>query len=158
MNWVIKSFEELTNRELYKILQLRCEVFVVEQNCPYLDEDDKDQNSYHLMGWKNGLLAAYTRILPAGLAFEEASIGRVVTSPKARGEGIGKELMLQSIRHLYDLFGQVPVNIVAQLYLKNFYSSLGFEQVSDIYLEDNIPHIKMVRQARDEKGSEINQV
>ena len=145
MDWVLKSFDELSNHELYKILQLRCEVFVLEQNCPYLDEDDKDQNSYHLMGWKDDLLAAYTRILPAGLAFEEASIGRVVTSPKARGAGIGRELMLQSIRHLHQLFGEVPIRIGAQLYLKQFYSSLGFIQASDMYLEDNIPHIKMLK-------------
>ena len=153
MNWVIKSFEELSNHELYTILKLRCEVFVVEQNCPYLDEDDKDQNSYHLMGWKDDLLAAYTRILPAGLAFEEASIGRVVTSPKARGAGIGRGLMLQSIKQLYNLFGEVPIRIGAQLYLKNFYASLGFEQVSDMYLEDNIPHVKMLKSVQDKKDT-----
>ncbi|CAN5465131.1 GNAT family N-acetyltransferase [soil metagenome] len=152
MNWVVKSFEELSNNELYAILKLRCEVFVVEQNCPYLDEDDKDQNSYHLMGWKDDLLAAYTRLLPAGLAFEEASIGRVVTSPKARGAGIGRELMLQSIKQLYNLFGKVPIRIGAQLYLKNFYASLGFEQVSDMYLEDNIPHVKMLKSAQDKNA------
>jgi ElaA protein len=145
MNWVLKSFDELTNQELYKILQLRCEVFVLEQNCPYLDEDDKDQQSYHFMGWEGQLLAAYTRILPASLAFEEASIGRVVTSPKARRAGVGRELMLQSIKNLYNLFGEVPIKIGAQLYLKEFYNSLGFEQVSDMYLEDNIPHIKMLK-------------
>ena len=122
MNWVLKKFDELSNHELYKILQLRCEVFVLEQNCPYLDEDDKDQQSYHLMGWKDDLLAAYTRILPAGLAFEEASIGRVVTSPKARGAGIGRSLMLKSLEQLYKLFGVVPVRIGAQLYLKEFYN------------------------------------
>lgn len=153
MNWVLKSFEELSNNELYAILKLRCEVFVVEQNCPYLDEDDKDQNSYHLMGWKDDLLAAYTRLLPAGLAFEEASIGRVVTSTKARGAGIGRELMLQSIKQLYNLFGKVPIRIGAQLYLKNFYASLGFEQVSDMYLEDNIPHVKMLKSVPDEEAT-----
>jgi ElaA protein len=150
MNWELQSFDELSNKVLYKILQLRCEVFVVEQNCPYLDEDDKDQECYHLMGWKDGLLAAYTRILPAGLAFEEASIGRVVTSAKARGEGLGRTLMLQSIKALYNLYGEVPIKIGAQLYLRDFYTSLGFSQVSDTYLEDNIPHIKMLKQVPNE--------
>lgn len=145
MNWVIKSFNELTPAELYAILQLRCEVFVVEQNCPYLDEDDKDQNSYHLMGWKNDLLAAYTRILPQGLAFDEASIGRVVTSPKARGGGIGRELMQRSIKELYQLYGEVPIRIGAQLYLRPFYTALGFSQVSEVYIEDGIEHIKMLK-------------
>ncbi|MES2648347.1 MAG: GNAT family N-acetyltransferase [Bacteroidota bacterium] len=145
MNWELKTFEELSNTALYKILQLRCEVFVVEQNCPYLDEDDKDQECYHFMCWKDGLLAAYTRILPAGLAFEEASIGRVVTSAKARGEGLGRSLMLESIKALYQLYGEVPIKIGAQLYLRDFYLSLGFLQVSDSYLEDNIPHIKMLK-------------
>ena len=150
MNWELQSFDELSNKVLYKILQLRCEVFVVEQNCPYLDEDDKDQECYHLMGWKDGILAAYTRILPAGLAFEEASIGRVVTSAKARGEGLGRTLMLQSIKALYNLYGEVPIKIGAQLYLRDFYTSLGFSQVSDTYLEDNIPHIKMLKQVPNE--------
>jgi len=145
MNWIIKSFNELTPAELYAILQLRCEVFVVEQNCPYLDEDDKDQNSYHLMGWKNDLLAAYTRILPQGLAFDEASIGRVVTSPKARGGGIGRELMQRSIKELYKLYGEVPIRIGAQLYLRPFYTALGFSQVSEVYIEDGIEHIKMLK-------------
>ena len=148
--WRCVPFHDLTAGELYAILRLRSEVFVVEQNCPYLDEDDKDQECYHLMGWKDGLLAAYTRILPAGLAFEEASIGRVVTSAKARGEGLGRTLMLQSIKALYNIYGEVPIKIGAQLYLRDFYKSLGFLQVSDTYLEDNIPHIKMLKQAPNE--------
>lgn len=145
MNWILKSFDDLTAKELYAILQLRCEVFVVEQNCPYLDEDNKDQHCYHLMGWKDDLLAAYTRILPAGLAFEEASIGRVVTSPKARGAGIGRALMVRSIEELYKLYGKVPIHIGAQLYLNEFYSSLGFDKISEIYLEDGIQHIGMLK-------------
>jgi ElaA protein len=143
MDWILKDFDSLTPAELYSILQLRTQVFVVEQNCPYLDEDDKDQQSFHLMGWKENLLAAYTRILPPGLAFDEASIGRVVTSPKARGEGIGRTLMTESINRLYDMYGKVPIEIGAQLYLKKFYESLGFQQTSEIYLEDNIEHIEM---------------
>lgn len=143
MDWILKDFDSLTPAELYSILQLRAQVFVVEQNCPYLDEDDKDQQSFHLMGWKGNLLAAYTRILPPGLAFDEASIGRVVTSPKARGEGIGRTLMTESINRLYNLYGKVPIEIGAQLYLKKFYESLGFHQTSEVYLEDNIEHIEM---------------
>lgn len=145
MNWILKPFTALTLRELYSVLQLRAEVFIVEQNCPYLDPDDKDQKSYHLLGYDKEMLVAYTRILPAGVSFKEASIGRVVTSPKVRGAGIGRLLMQESVNKLYGLFGQVPIRIGAQLYLKNFYASLGFEQVSDIYLEDGIEHIEMLK-------------
>jgi ElaA protein len=111
-----------------------------------MDLDNKDKESYHLMGWDNNLLAAYTRILPAGISFNEASIGRVVTSPKARGKGAGRELMEESIENLYKLFGKVNIRIGAQLYLKKFYESLGFKPESDIYLEDGIEHIEMVKQ------------
>ena len=145
MTWVLKSFKQLTLEELYAILQLRAEVFIVEQNCPYQDLDNKDQKSFHLVGWDDNLLAAYTRILPAGVSFEEASIGRVVTSPKARGKGTGRELMEESIKKLYDLFGEVSIRIGAQLYLKSFYVSLGFKPAGDVYLEDGIEHIEMLK-------------
>jgi ElaA protein len=145
MNWVLKTYHQLTLDELYAILQLRAEVFIVEQNCPYQDLDNKDNKSYHLLGWDDNLLAAYTRILPAGISFKEPSIGRVVTSPKARGRGAGRELMDKSIENLYKLFGQVNIRIGAQLYLKKFYASLGFKTESDIYLEDGIEHIEMVK-------------
>jgi ElaA protein len=145
MNWQLKSFDELTVRELYAILQLRAEVFVVEQQCPYLDTDDKDQYSMHLMGWADNFLGAYTRILPAGISFSEASIGRVVSSPKLRRTGVGKILMEESLRQLYALYGQVPVRIGAQLYLKKFYESLGFVKAGEVYLEDNIEHIEMLK-------------
>ncbi len=145
VSWEIKSFNELSPAELYSILQLRNEVFIVEQNCPYQDMDNKDQQSYHLMGLFDNKLVAYTRILPPGVAYEQASIGRVVTSPHARRTGLGKELMVQSIDHLYRLFQRTPIKIGAQLYLKNFYEALGFSQVSDIYLEDGIQHISMIK-------------
>lgn len=145
MNWIIKKFYELSNDELYAILRLRNEVFVVEQNCVYRDLDDKDQESYHLMGWKGNLLAAYTRILPPGISYEYASIGRVVTSPAARGEGIGKELMEKSIAEANRLFGLVPIKIGAQCYLEKFYTSLGFEKSSEPYFEDGIEHVEMIR-------------
>ena len=145
-NWKLKAFNELTPYELYAILRLRGEVFVVEQNCPYLDEDNKDQKCHHLMGWKNDLLAAYTRIVPVGVSYPDMpSIGRVVTSPSARGGGIGRELMKVSIDKLYDLYGKKPIKIGAQLYLKKFYESFGFMQTDDGYLEDGIPHIEMVK-------------
>lgn len=145
MNWILKSFDDLSVAELYALLQLRAEVFVVEQNCAYLDLDNKDQKSFHLLGYENETLVAYTRLLPAGVSFAEASIGRVVTSPKARKNGVGKELMQRSIESIYQLFGNLPVRIGAQLYLERFYTLMGFERVSDIYLEDGIEHIEMLK-------------
>ncbi|MDB5199110.1 MAG: GCN5-related N-acetyltransferase [Chitinophagaceae bacterium] len=144
INWSCKAFNTLTPHELYSILQLRSEVFVVEQNCVYLDCDDKDQNSYHFMGWDQNKLVAYTRLLPAGLAYQEISIGRVVTSFSIRRTKIGKELMVRSINKLHELFGKLPIKIGGQHYLKNFYELLGFIQCSDVYLEDGIEHIKMI--------------
>ena len=145
IEWSLKKFENLTAQELYKIMQLRNEVFVVEQNCPYQDADNKDLYSFHFMGWYDDKLAAYTRILPPGLSYTEPSIGRVVTSPSARKNGLGRELMIQSIDKVKEIYGDQPVKIGAQLYLQKFYTSLGFKQTSDIYLEDNIEHIEMVK-------------
>ena len=144
--WELKTFDLLTVHQLYALLQLRSEVFIVEQDCPYLDEDGKDPKSWHLMGWnEDGILVAYTRLLPAGLAFEEISIGRVVTSPLLRGKGAGRELMQKSLDELYGLFGQEPIRIGAQCYLIQFYESFGFKTEGDIYLEDGIAHIEMVK-------------
>lgn len=146
INWICKKFDELSSVELYAIMQLRNEVFVVEQNCVYQDADNKDQPSWHLMGWINNKLIAYTRILPPGVAYAiEPSIGRVVTSPSVRGSGIGRELMKKSIEQLCKLFGNTTIKIGAQIYLLKFYTSLGFQQSSDIYLEDNIEHVEMVK-------------
>lgn len=147
LHWLLKRFDELTPYQLYAILQLRNEVFVVEQNCVFQDADDKDQNSYHLMGFLDNKLVAYTRLVPAGVSYEQASIGRVVTSPSVRRSGAGKLLMQQSIDSLYSLFGKVPIKIGAQLYLQHFYESFGFERISDIYLEDGIEHIYMLKAA-----------
>jgi ElaA protein len=143
ITFIYKPFNELTPHELYAILQLRNEVFVVEQNCVFQDADNKDQLSFHVMAWQNDLLAGYTRLVPAGIAYAEPSIGRVVTSPKVRHTGIGKLLMQFSIRTTYQLWGKITITIGAQFYLRNFYISLGFQQCSDIYLEDGIQHIKM---------------
>ena len=148
ITWYHKHFRNLTTTELYQILQLRNEVFIVEQNCPFQDLDDKDFKCYHLMGFDTDSqkVMAYTRIVPAGVSYEEASIGRVVTSPLARGSGIGKQLMQKSIELLEELYGGISIKIGAQLYLKKYYESFGFEQVEEVYLEDGIEHILMVRQ------------
>ncbi|MEN9952130.1 MAG: hypothetical protein RLZZ520_398 [Bacteroidota bacterium] len=145
IEWSLKKFEELSSRELYEILRLRSEVFVVEQNCVFLDMDDKDQFSLHLQGRIDGKLAAGVRILPPGLSYEEPSIGRVVSSPQFRRKGVGIELMKTAIQETISLYGNVPIKIGAQLYLKKFYESFGFLQCSETYLEDDIPHIKMIR-------------
>ena len=147
ITWYHKHFKNLSTTELYQILQLRNEVFIVEQNCPFQDLDDKDFKCYHLMGFDTDSqkVLAYTRIVPAGVSYEEASIGRVVTSLLARGSGIGKQLMQKSIELLEQLYGGVSIRIGAQLYLKKYYESFGFDQVEEIYLEDGIEHILMVR-------------
>lgn len=145
LNWICKPFDELNTTELYKILQLRSEVFVVEQNCPYLDVDDKDFKSAHLIAWDGEILVAYTRLLPKGVSYDMASIGRVVTSPKYRGIGVGVALMQHSIEKVYELYGKGDIKIGAQLYLKKFYERFGFAQTNEEYLEDDIPHIEMVR-------------
>lgn len=145
MNWIIKKFEDLTPNEVYAIIQLRNEVFVVEQNCVYQDADNRDQQCWHVMGWHGDLLAAYTRILPPGIMYDLPSIGRVVTSPAIRKTGIGKLLMEKSIETVGNLFGNASIKIGAQLYLKKFYESLGFRQSSELYLEDGIEHIEMIK-------------
>ena len=145
IDWKLSHFDQLTPAELYAIMQLRSEVFVVEQNCVYLDADGKDLSCHHLMGWQVGKLVACTRLLPPGLSFHEASIGRVTTSPKARGLGIGRQLMQVSMQHIYALYGQVPIHIGAQLYLLAFYQSFGFVPCSTVYLEDGIQHIEMIK-------------
>jgi ElaA protein len=148
ITWYHRHFKELNTTELYQILQLRNAVFIVEQNCPFQDLDDKDFQCYHLIGFDTDSqrIVAYTRIVPAGISYEEASIGRVVTSPSARGGGVGKVLMQKSIELLEELFGGVPIRIGAQYYLKKYYESFGFQQVGEIYLEDGIEHITMLRQ------------
>lgn len=141
--WTYNSFSELTTAELYNIMQLRNEVFVVEQNCVYQDADNKDQQSFHVSGWDNNHLVAYCRILPPGLAFEEASIGRVVTSPRHRNSGHGRQLVKLAIPYTIQQFNCQKITIGAQLYLQQFYHSFGFTQISNTYLEDGIPHIEM---------------
>ncbi len=143
--WKIKHFNELSIEELYQIFNLRIAVFIVEQKCSYQDADWKDLKSFHLMGYdETGGLAAYARILPAGVSFKEVSIGRVITSLKVRRTGTGVELMEEAFRFIAKQFGNVPIRIGAQGYLTTFYSGFGFEIASEEYIEDNIPHIEML--------------
>lgn len=144
--WHYKIFEELTAKELYQIIQLRNEVFVIEQDCIYQDADGKDFKCGHLWATIQDEVVAYSRIVPKGVSYEnEPSIGRVVSSEKHRGLGLGKQLIANSIEVVENRFFTSSIRISAQLYLKAFYESFGFEQVSEAYLEDDIPHIEMLR-------------
>ena len=146
IKWECKPFNELTNEELYRILQLRIEVFAVEQNVIYQDCDNKDFNSYHFTATRNDVLLAYSRIIPPGIAYPKAaSIGRVVTSPLARGQSLGKQLFEKSLEQVYTLFGHVPVMISAQVYLVKFYENFSFIQQGNNYIEDSIPHVTMIK-------------
>ena len=144
MEFLVKIFSELNTSELYKILQLRSEVFVVEQDCVYQDLDFKDQKAVHVIGIKNNKIIAYTRIFKPGDYFKEASIGRVIVDAKERKFGYGHDLMKASIKVIQEKFNTLKITISAQVYLKNFYESHGFKKVGDEYLEDGIPHIEML--------------
>jgi len=141
----IKSFEELNIHELYELLRLRSEIFVVEQNCVYQDLDRKDQIAYHVLGYHKNKLAAYTRIFDKGQYLDNASIGRVVVDQSARSLGLGKKIMDASIDAIKKLYNEEVISISAQSYLHKFYSDLGFVAVGEEYLEDNIPHKKMIK-------------
>lgn len=146
MNLILKKFNELTLEELYQILQLRNMVFIVEQNCPYQDLDDKDQSGHHLLAFENNRLIAVSRILPPGISYEKySSIGRIVSHPEYRRTGIGKLITKESIFHCERLYPNASIKISAQSYLLPFYSSMGFEAVGKEYLEDNIPHTAMIK-------------
>jgi ElaA protein len=142
--WTIKSFHDLSVPELFSLLVLRQEVFVVEQSCAYLDADEKDPLSLHLFLSDDAKRClACLRIVPPGISYEEVSIGRVATHLSVRRTGLGRELMQVGMTHILRLFGAVPIRISAQSYLQRFYESLGFVKVSEEYLEDDIPHIEM---------------
>ncbi|MFN4246269.1 MAG: GNAT family N-acetyltransferase [Flavipsychrobacter sp.] len=145
LNWRLKAFGELSNYELYEVLKLRSKVFVVEQNCVFLDMDDKDTKCLHLMGFADSALVAYSRLVPAGVSYKEMSIGRVVTDPYYRAKGLGMELMELSVEKAIESYGTGPIRIGAQLYLKAFYERFGFNINSAEYIEDGIPHIEMLR-------------
>lgn len=127
-------------------MRLRAEVFVVEQKCIYQDADGKDAKSFHVMGFDNtDKLIAYARIIPAGISYKEVSVGRVVIPKKLRRKNIGKDLMLMTLDSINKIYGNVPVRISAQCYLQEFYADLGFKAAGEEYLEDNIPHIEMLK-------------
>lgn len=144
--WKIKTFESLSVNDLYDILRLRSEIFVVEQNCVYLDLDGKDKLALHLFGEFEGKIVAYSRLFNPGITFDNASIGRVVVDANYRNRKWGHDLMLESIAEIKNHFGESNITIGAQLYLKKFYESHGFVQTSEMYLEDDIPHIEMKRE------------
>ena len=145
LKWKIKSFEALTVSELYDLLKLRSEIFVVEQNCVYLDIDGKDKKALHLIGECEDKIVAYSRLFDAGISFDNASIGRVEVDADYRDRKWGHDLMREAIKEIKSNFGKDKITIGAQLYLKNFYESHGFVQTSEMYLEDDIPHIEMQR-------------
>ena len=146
LRWVTKSFTELNTNELYDLLKLRSEVFVVEQKCIFLDIDNNDQKAYHTIGFLGEEIVATTRLFNKDIMYDGyQSIGRVVGSPRHRGIGAGKALMQYSISECERLFGKHPIKIGAQLYLKKFYGELGWEQAGEMYYEDAIEHIPMIR-------------
>jgi ElaA protein len=141
----VKHFQELSTQELYDILQLRSEVFVVEQDCVYQDIDGKDQKALHVLGFKDKKLIAYTRIFKPGDYFDYASIGRVVVAKNQRAFKYGYDIMKVSIDAIEKHFKEKKIKISAQVYLKSFYRNLGFKEIGEEYLEDNIPHIAMLK-------------
>jgi ElaA protein len=146
-DWICKHWTELDRDELYRILAVRSRVFVVEQNCPYLDLDGLDAPAWHLWTERAGAIAAYLRIHPPGAKYAEASLGRIVTAPEARRDGLGRAVVAEGLRRLTALCGAVPVRIGAQAYLEQFYAGFGFARDGDNYDEDGIPHLEMVRPA-----------
>ena len=143
---VVKKFKELSLEELYQILRLRSEVFVVEQDCVYQDLDNKDQKALHLFLKDNNEIIAYTRLFDTGLYFNTPSIGRVVVKKTHRKGGIGHYLLKESIDAIYINFSNSTITISAQTYLRNYYESHGFKKTGEEYLEDGIPHIKMIKE------------
>ncbi len=144
MEFWFGSFEELDTSQLYALLRLRSEVFVVEQDCVYQDIDNKDQFARHVLMYMQGELVGYTRLFGPGQYFERSSIGRVVVSERIRGRSLGRLLMKKSMDELYRQYGRVDIEISAQQYLTAFYEELGFQPFGQGYLEDGIPHIRML--------------
>ncbi|MBR0272065.1 MAG: GNAT family N-acetyltransferase [Methanobrevibacter sp.] len=144
MNWKLKKFDELTNDELYDILKLRSEVFVVEQDCVYNDLDDKDKVAYHLFLKDSDEIVAVSRILPENVRFEEFSIGRVIVKKSHRGRGLSRIMMNMAIDFIINDLNQNKIRLSGQAYLSDYYISLGFKKVSDVYLEDGIDHFEFL--------------
>ncbi|QDQ01078.1 GNAT family N-acetyltransferase [Lysinibacillus fusiformis] len=148
MSWKIQTYNELTTEELYKIIQLRVNVFIVEQQTCYEDLDNHDQNSIHLSYVKDGKIFAYARLLPPGEKFDMASIGRVITNQEVRGTGMGKEMVQLAIKTIEKEWPGSEIFIQAQAYLEDFYGSFGFKQVSEAYIYDSLPHLDMLYKAK----------
>ena len=146
INWKFKKFEELTTEELYEILKLRAEVFVVEQDCPYQDLDDKDKYAYHLFleNEEDSSVIAVLRILPENISYADMAIGRVIVKKDYRGQGISKIMMKKAIDFITVNLGKKRIKLSGQAYLTKFYEDLGFEKVSEVYLEDNIEHYEFL--------------
>ena len=149
IDWKISSFEELNTRELFEYLKLRQDVFVVEQECAYPDIDATDLKADHILGWHELSLVACARLIPAGITYEYPSIGRIATSNKARGTGVGRLLMDESLTFMHQQYPGEKIKIGAQQRLEKFYQSYGFKTVSEMYLEDGIPHIDMLQSNSD---------
>ena len=145
MQWLCLPFEQLTTHQLYDLLKLRVDVFVVEQNCPYpeLDDNDRQAGTHHLLGYQDDKLVAYLRLLPPGATYANTSIGRVLTAECMRGTGIGHELLQLGLAQAERLWPDQTIDIGAQSHLQSYYSRYGFEAISAEYLEDGIPHIDM---------------
>jgi len=143
MDWELKELSELTSRETFEYLKLRQAVFVVEQTCPYPDIDDTDLEAKHLIARANSKIVACARIIPPGVTYDRPSIGRIATDLSQRGSGLGRELVRRAIEHTQSLFPDQDIKIGAQERLESFYQSFGFETISPMYLEDDIPHIDM---------------
>ncbi|WP_077624131.1 GNAT family N-acetyltransferase [Sediminibacillus massiliensis] len=144
MEWILKTYQELTKQELYNLIKTRIDVFVVEQSCPYHELDNYDQVSEHLMLKKDSQVIAYARLLPSNTVYALPSIGRVLVHKDFRNRGYAKELLKRSISTITEGWGEPRIKIQGQEYLRSFYGSFGFRKVSSVYLDDGIPHVDMV--------------
>lgn len=145
MNWKIKPFNELTTIELYELMRLRQEVFIIEQDCNYLDADGKDLESYHVLGYDSNELAAYARVVKPGISYKEVAVGRVIVKESHRSNKLGYELMQICHDFISTKLKQASIRLSAQSHLESFYRNCGYEPTGKEYLEDNIPHKEMLR-------------
>ena len=145
ITWTVLHFDDLSAKQLFDVLQLRNKIFIVEQDCPYLDADEKDPKSFHVMGFdQQQKLIATSRVLPPGISYSEVSIGRVAVAIESRGTGIGDELNRVSMKFIRNFYGDIPIRLSAQKHLSKYYNKHGFKVVSDPYDEDGIPHVEML--------------
>ncbi|PPA70608.1 GNAT family N-acetyltransferase [Jeotgalibacillus proteolyticus] len=156
MEWTLQTFEELSATELYEILMARNSIFVVEQQCAYQEIDGYDPKSFHLTLREGDKLVAYARLLPGGVKYDLPSIGRIIVAPEYRGSGAGRRLVARSVNIMVKDWGVEQIKLQAQVYLRHFYESFGFEPTSEEYLDDGIPHVDMLMRVKNEvlRGSE----